>query len=107
MTWLYLYERAAELSAEAIRDADRVRLARQARRLPGPTLLARLRRAGALAAALIARRLDECPRGLPSQRRRPGLRGGPLTRDPSPGIKLPRLHGSGAFERARTMRLSK
>jgi hypothetical protein len=60
MTWLFLYQRAAELSAESSREADRVRLASQAKRLSRPTVLARGRRAGALAAAAIARRLDEC-----------------------------------------------
>jgi hypothetical protein len=60
MTWLFLYQRAAEMSADAIRDAERFRLSRQAPRLSRPSVLSRWRRAGALGAAAIARRLDEC-----------------------------------------------
>jgi len=58
--WRYYYDRAAEIAAERIGEADRARLAAQLPRPERSSLGARLRRSGALAAAVIARHLDEC-----------------------------------------------
>ena len=59
--WQIYYVRAQEIAQERIRESERERLARRA--LPasaGRTRLDGLRRGGALAAAGLARRLDEC-----------------------------------------------
>jgi hypothetical protein len=58
--WQVLLYRAEELAAERSREADRDRLARA---IPHPARrsgIDNLRRSGALIAARIARRLDEC-----------------------------------------------
>lgn len=58
--WHYDYDRATELNAEWAREAALARLAAQVPHLDRPPLIARLRRAGALAAVGIAHRLDKC-----------------------------------------------
>jgi hypothetical protein len=58
--WRYYYDRAAEIAAERTAEANQARLAARASRPAGPSMGARVRRWGALAAAGIARHLDEC-----------------------------------------------
>lgn len=59
--WQIYYVRAQEIAQERIREADRERLAHRAQAgSVSRTRLDGLRRAGALAAAGLARRLDEC-----------------------------------------------
>ncbi|MEO8228758.1 MAG: hypothetical protein ABI628_03230 [Chloroflexota bacterium] len=59
--WQLYYVRAQELALERILEAERERSARQAHRTAaGASRIDRLRRGGALAAAGLARRLDEC-----------------------------------------------
>ena len=57
--WRYYYDRAVDLQDERVCEAERERLAsRLGSRGDGP--ITRLRRQGALAAAWIAERLDDC-----------------------------------------------
>lgn len=59
--WQLYYARAQELALERVIEAERERLARRARSAStGGSRIERLRRGGALAAAGLARRLDEC-----------------------------------------------
>ncbi len=60
--WQILYLQAAQLAQERTQEANRERLARQARdsRSETRSRFDRLRRGGAIVAAGIARRLDEC-----------------------------------------------
>lgn len=58
--WQIHYFLAQELAAERSREARRDRLARSVPREARPPLIDRVRRFGALTAAGIARRLDEC-----------------------------------------------
>jgi hypothetical protein len=58
--WQIHYFLASELAAERSREAGRERLVRSVPRGARPLLIDRVRRFGALIAAGIARRLDEC-----------------------------------------------
>jgi hypothetical protein len=59
--WQLYYVRAQELALERVMEAERERLARRARPAPaGGSRIEWLRRGGAIAAAGLARRLDEC-----------------------------------------------
>jgi adenine/guanine phosphoribosyltransferase-like PRPP-binding protein len=60
--WPMYYVRALEIAQERIREAERERLARGGWTLDldRPSRVAGLRRRGAVVAAIIARRLDEC-----------------------------------------------
>lgn len=58
--WQIHYFLAHEIVAERTREARRERLARSVPRVARPPRIDRVRRFGALIAAGIARRLDEC-----------------------------------------------
>jgi hypothetical protein len=59
--WQLYYVRAQELALERILEAERERLAQAVRPVSsGTNRVSQLRRRGALAAAAVARRLDEC-----------------------------------------------
>jgi hypothetical protein len=58
--WQVMLYRATQLAAERRREADRERLARSIQRPSRRSRVNGLRRGGALIAARIARRLDEC-----------------------------------------------
>lgn len=60
--WQVLYIQAHEIAQERVREANRERLARDAgaAHVGRPSRLDGLRRGGAIVAAGIARRLDEC-----------------------------------------------
>jgi hypothetical protein len=59
--WQLYYARAQELALERVLEAERERLARRARSAPTHgRRIDSLRRGGALVAAGLARRLDEC-----------------------------------------------
>jgi uncharacterized protein (DUF2252 family) len=54
------FDLATELFADRLRVAEQERLAHEVSQARGRSTAARLRRAGALAATSVARRLDEC-----------------------------------------------
>ena len=67
--WQIYYIRAQEIAQERIREAERERWARRARLAStSRTRIDALRRQGALAAAGLARRLDECVAREPRRR---------------------------------------